>query len=338
MTRACGRLAAAILAPVESSHNRVKPDSANSGRRPRYGAADFGIGAQARGYKVGFVKSASGDDEYQIEGLAGNAAKVGVRSLTSIREEDETKLTRRVVESWILNHQKQPEANVSITIRHQRRASATEPWEDVDSYLLGSLPAGKEVRLALSSAETLKLFEELRRLYELAEEGVPAGTRRRRYVDPDLADILDGQERELLEAIIARSGDEFPELLGSIGGADLIALAAREREHGRRVEAVSEMDAHINGSHVWTEIHWKAFFEENRWIFGHGLDYRFLTSIEDEAYYGGMEVSGKGAQRGDNLYRSEADVHFTVLVEIKRPDADLVIQRPYRNGVAQPGA
>lgn len=219
----------------------------------------------------------------------------------------------------------------------KRRASAVAPWEDVDSYLLGSLPAGKEVRLALSSSETLKLYEELRHLYELAEIGVPAGSRRYRFVDADLADILDGREREALEAIIARSGDMFPKLLGSVAGADLIALAAREREHGRRVEAVREMEAHIDGGHDWTELQWKAFFEANRWIFGHGLDYRFLTSVEDEAYYGGMEVSGKGAQRGDNLYRSEADVHFTVLVEIKRPDAGLVTQRPYRNGVYSPG-
>ena len=45
----------------------------------------------------------------------------------------------------------------------------------------------------MSSAEALKLYEELHRLYELAEKGVPAGSRGYRFVDADLADILDGR-------------------------------------------------------------------------------------------------------------------------------------------------
>ncbi|WP_159452352.1 Shedu anti-phage system protein SduA domain-containing protein [Singulisphaera sp. GP187] len=48
-----------------------------------------------------------------------------------------------------------------------------------------------------------------------------------------------------------------------------------------------------------------------------------MTSVQDQPYHGGggKRVSGKDGQRGDFLAASEADHHFTVLVEIKRPDS-----------------
>jgi hypothetical protein len=40
---------------------------------------------------------------------------------------------------------------------------------------LASLPAGQEVRIALSSAETLRLYDHLTKLYEIGKGGVRMG-------------------------------------------------------------------------------------------------------------------------------------------------------------------
>ena len=67
-----------------------------------------------------------------------------------------------------------------------------------------------------------------------------------------------------------------------------------------------------------------GIFERNTWIFGYGLDYRVLKTIQTQPHYGGTDVSGREGQRGDFLERTEAVTKFTVLVEIKRPDTPLL--------------
>jgi len=80
----------------------------------------------------------------------------------------------------------------------------------------------------------------------------------------------------------------------------------------------------------WSESYWERFFRRNRWIFGYDLSYQFLTSVQDQPNYGGVEVTGGGTQLGDVLTRTEADARFTVLVELKRPSTRLLHPEPYR--------
>lgn len=53
--------------------------------------------------------------------------------------------------------------------------------------------------------------------------------------------------------------------------------------------------------------------------------------------YGGINVAGKGLEKGNFLQRTEAEIRFTVLVEIKRSDSLLLGNKPYRNGAWQLG-
>ena len=82
---------------------------------------------------------------------------------------------------------------------------------------------------------------------------------------------------------------------------------------------------------------WK-FFDENRWIFGLGLRYQFLSQLQGQAHYGGSDLTGRGTQKGDYLhYTVGDDAKFVVLVEIKRPDSPIFQAnssgQKYRNGV-----
>ena len=55
-----------------------------------------------------------------------------------------------------------------------------------------------------------------------------------------------------------------------------------------------------------------------------------MSPVLTQPHLGGAEASGRGSQRGDYLLRSEADVRFTVLVDIKRPDSPLLVPNAYR--------
>lgn len=65
---------------------------------------------------------------------------------------------------------------------------------------------------------------------------------------------------------------------------------------------------------------WQFFFKKNEWIFGYGLDYRYLSIIQDEAHLSDTNISGKDGVIGDFLMGCS---DFTTLVEIKRPDTEL---------------
>jgi hypothetical protein len=72
------------------------------------------------------------------------------------------------------------------------------------------------------------------------------------------------------------------------------------------------------------ESGWQKFFEENKWIFGYGLNYQILKQEQTQPHYGGTRVDGKGGQRGDYLTSTTGDIDFTVLVEIKTPGTPLL--------------
>lgn len=65
---------------------------------------------------------------------------------------------------------------------------------------------------------------------------------------------------------------------------------------------------------------WQHFFGRNEWIFGFGLDYRFLGILQDEAVVGASDLAGRDAPISDFLLGAS---HFTVLVEVKQPGTPL---------------
>ena len=107
-------------------------------------------------------------------------------------------------------------------------------------------------------------------------------------------------------------------------------VLAHKRLWSIRNATVEEFKTHLQQGD-WLEPQWQRFFKNNTWIFGYGLSYRFLHIIEGRPSLGGKNLTGKGAQEGDYLLSTEAETRFTVLVEIKRPEADLVTDKKYRN-------
>ncbi len=77
------------------------------------------------------------------------------------------------------------------------------------------------------------------------------------------------------------------------------------------------------------EIAWQHFFTKNPWIFGYGLDYRFLGILQKEVHVSNTNIAGKDGEIGDFLLSCN---RFTVLVELKKPNTPLFGEDKNRSG------
>jgi hypothetical protein len=77
------------------------------------------------------------------------------------------------------------------------------------------------------------------------------------------------------------------------------------------------------------EKDWQSFFEQNQWIFGYGLDYKFNYILQREYSTGSKGLDAKGNAIGDFIL---TDSQFTVLVELKTPRTKLFGSEKFRNG------
>jgi hypothetical protein len=87
------------------------------------------------------------------------------------------------------------------------------------------------------------------------------------------------------------------------------------------------------------ELLWQAFFEANTWIFGYGLCYQFLGSIDKgklERYVVGSDIGGAG-KRADAVMKTQARINSLCFVEIKKHDEPLMQANAYRREVWAPG-
>ena len=83
---------------------------------------------------------------------------------------------------------------------------------------------------------------------------------------------------------------------------------------------------------------WQTFFEKNQWIFGYGLGYLFLSSLDDkklEQVVQGYSVVDVG-KRIDGLMKTKGVISNLCFVEIKTHITELLEPKPYRPGCYAP--
>ncbi|MDO8657801.1 MAG: DUF4263 domain-containing protein, partial [Candidatus Levybacteria bacterium] len=86
----------------------------------------------------------------------------------------------------------------------------------------------------------------------------------------------------------------------------------------------------IKNAQIKDELAFQHFFNKNPWIFGYGLDYRFMGILQKEFSASGTEADGSGQVNGDFLI---GDEKFTTFVELKKPDTPLFKNSTIRSGV-----
>lgn len=87
-----------------------------------------------------------------------------------------------------------------------------------------------------------------------------------------------------------------------------------------------------------SESEWQTFFEDNPWIFGYGLNYVFLTSLDGKKLSQAIKghALGQHGKAPDAVMKTRADISLFCLVEIKKSNTQLLAEDSYRSGVWQP--
>jgi hypothetical protein len=122
---------------------------------------------------------------------------------------------------------------------------------------------------------------------------------------------------------------------GSITSHDLVNVGFRKnqlevfRRHLRETGFLATYRAEEGIKSTQPEKIWQHFLEKNEWIFGLGLDYRFLGVLQREAQVGDADLAGRDGAIADYLMTA---THFTVLVEMKTPSTELFEARRNRAG------
>jgi len=244
---------------------------------------------------------------------------------------EESTTTRKVMRALIVRNSANPNQRCKVTVVHQRKPNGGDNWEDVASINLNRLTGGDGVKFDLSSTATFQLYEQLRNVFEVAESGEYG------YGEHDL---VVGRVEEMVRVESSRAA-MIRQLVGAghseevwrdliSDDPDLATRLARARVQQERSQALVQFETMMAENH--SEQDWQTFFENNKWIFGYGLKYVFLQQVQSQPNYGGTNVTGSGGQRGDYLTSTTADVQFTVLVEIKKPDTQVVVEAMNRSG------
>lgn len=253
---------------------------------------------------------------YKIKSTSRKTADVN-----DIELDDNPGNTRKVFRGMIVKKEDKKEASVRGYLVHQRK-KGNDKWEDTESINLNTLKGGEGVKLELRSHQTKKMYEALTHLYKIAEGGVPRGENEWTVEKADEV-INVGQKRKMLVKRLLEQnfGDEiWSELLDQ--NPDLATKLAHARLQQNRIHSLTKFAEALKRNDL-DEDWWQNYFVNNPWIFGYGLNYQFLHLLDEQADYGGTKYSGKGAQKGDFLMNSGADIKFTVLVEIKKPNTPL---------------
>ncbi len=147
--------------------------------------------------------------------------------------------------------------------------------------------------------------------------------------------VLSNQQAQNL---VKDNEELFSEVLRSaITRSDVIAVGYRKKQlevFRQLLEDPKYFDSIKSKKQCTDESLWQQFFEKNQWIFGYGLSYLYLASLNDkklEQVVAGHSIREHG-KRVDALMKSKGLVSSLCFVEIKTHKTPLLGNKPYRSG------
>lgn len=153
--------------------------------------------------------------------------------------------------------------------------------------------------------------------------------RRITLADDNLPNIDDETKKKIKTLLLRKDGQEIIEEVlasGIITSTDIVNIGYRKKQleiFNNLLNQEGYFATYISENKITDTRHesvWQHFFNINDWIFGYGLDYRFLGILQKEAHVSGTDVAGKESVINDFLLGCSK---FTVLVELKKHDTPL---------------
>ncbi len=212
------------------------------------------------------------------------------------------------------------------------RKDSTGKCEEIVPVNFNSLHPDDGVKISLATEPTKILYEKLKQLEVLLEErGIHYGVRDFALTDARALVINDRNKAAVIHRLLeADLGQEVWDALVQ-SNPNIATRLAHSRLHETRVAVLHQFEAMLADDSL-NENAWQSFFEENTWIFGYGLRYQIIRVVQAQPNYGGAAVNRQGGQRGDFLGATEAETKYSCLVEIKKPETQLLQREEYRNG------
>ena len=150
--------------------------------------------------------------------------------------------------------------------------------------------------------------------------------------------LSDRQVRSLLH----ENQEIFAELIKSeITKEDIIAVGYRKKQivvFEKLLTDKKYFEEIKNKTKSTNESLWQRFFEKNQWVFGYGLGYLFLSSLDDkklEQVVQGHNVNSHG-KRVDAMMKTSGLISNLCFIEIKTDTTPLLENKPYRSGCWSP--
>jgi hypothetical protein len=144
------------------------------------------------------------------------------------------------------------------------------------------------------------------------------------------------------KAFLVENQALFAEVLKSeVTTEDLVAVGFRKKQlsvYKNLLDDSSYFEDLKKKKNCSSEALWQKYFEKNPWIFGYGLGYIFLSSLDDrklEQVVQGHSVDSHG-KRVDALMKTRGIISNLCFVEIKTQTTALLETKPYRAGCWAP--
>ncbi len=158
---------------------------------------------------------------------------------------------------------------------------------------------------------------------------VDVNERRIALADDNLPNLDDETKKKIKTLLLRKDGQQIIEEVlasGIITSTDIVNIGYRKKQleiFDKLINQADYFSTYVSENELTDTRHesvWQHFFHTNDWIFGYGLDYRFLGILQKEAHVTGSDVAGKDSVINDFLLGCSK---FTVLVELKKHDTPL---------------
>ena len=255
-----------------------------------------------------------------------------VRIATKLIEQPETYAFARIKEELTLRHKEG--AKTCITAKF---------FEDDRNIFVLSIQGYTVATDKPHNASFAFIGEEIGKLVEFLNhiQAMPLTTRGSQKIsDDDLRRVVLSSAQA--QAIFQDNQELFAEVLQSaITKEDVIAVGYRKRQL-QVFQKLLEDPAYFEEVKVKkqckAESVWQKFFEKNPWIFGYGLSYIHLSTLDEkklEQVVHGHTVSEHG-KRVDALLRTRGVISSLCFAEIKTHKTALLQEKAYRSGCWAP--
>ena len=214
------------------------------------------------------------------------------------------------------------------------RTLTIQRYEMVGSYALPS----SRVHFSFQGDEILRIKKFLASIESMNFEDESKS----QVSERDLNDLILG--RAQAQQLMTKNSDLFAQIFEHENWEkDIVALGYRRNQlkvFENLLTDESYFKDYCAERGLGPEAAWQDFFERNQWIFGYGLSYQFLGSLDDrklEQIVRGFSIDAPG-KRTDGLMKTRGSLSALCFVEIKRHHTELLKPSPYRSGSWVPSA